>query len=111
MTKQEAAAWIRKTYPIFRAHPDQWIRGEFLRVQDRKACFCVMGGAIALYMDSQGKRFNSAGIGWCMPDVGDFTADLINSKLYGDLVAANNGAVSVEDMIQRVEAVLVEAGL
>ena len=116
MTPQEAAGYIRATFPIFRAHPEQWTTGtEYIRAAGI-SMFCVMGGGFALHGAKCGGYKVHPGFCTYYPDYPkrQEMADALGGN-HGDLVQrivrANNHAANVEDMIKRVEAVLKEAGL
>lgn len=109
MTPQKAAAYIRATFPIFRAHPESFAIGE-QQYWLPGGKFNVIGGACALII-GPGKpkarwSYDSLPLRRALMNV-----CMGHRSLWENLQSASIHATDVEDMITRVEAVLKEAGL
>lgn len=122
MTKHEAAAYIRATFPIFRAHPEQWCKYDFMvKPPGKPVQFCAIGGALAIRTAENGETFTlerylPTTLGWDgdgvrSADAFEDALDEDGNDVYQQIIDANNDSTDVEDMIQNVEAVLVKAGL
>ena len=111
MTKQEVAALIRETFPIFRAHPEKWTRDSLIKRENGVTKFCVMGGATVLSVAKAGLDYKFSDLSYLYNPIPRKLYDAMGGLLGSDIANANNDAFDVEDMITRVEAILKEQGL
>lgn len=110
MDAKEAAKWIRATYPVFRAHPEQWGKHSY-RVSSvgGRSRFCAIGGATALYAGAY-RAADLCGM-WLNGRLRHVRDAVDSVGLLVAIMDANDDAIDVETAIARVEAVLAEAGL
>jgi hypothetical protein len=119
MDKHEAAKWVREGMKLAKQFPERWIhRGWYRGWLDRDgtvwdfrpenpvgACGCVLGLTELARANGTKALHELPGFGY-----GEI-AEALGQRLYDDISYASECSVSVDEMCERVEAVLREAGL